>query len=190
MRAAVPGAVSMDIEVDPPGARRVGEWAPLNISLKAGGDVAQVTVCLECGSALQVKGSKQIYSGALRAHAPKQLTAQIRAQEAGTHRLRVVLSSATDIANTAVEVRLRGYSEGATGMTRRCFRSVTLSEAARAIAGDCELSVQIDPALAGRRVSADFSGGLSGPRALRSLAGMVGGKLASTGGGYRITPAE
>ena len=181
--------VSMDIKVDPPGARRVGDWGPLNITLTSGSDVPQVTVCVECGDSLQVRGSKQLYSGPLRSRTPKHLSAQIRADEAGSHSVRVVLSSPTAGASTSVRVPLRGYASEP-GTTRRSFRSVTLGEAARAVAGDCGLSVQVAPALSGRRVSADFSGGLSGTSALRSLAGMVGGQLVATDGGYRIVPDE
>lgn len=185
------GPVSMDIKVDPPGARRVGEWGPLSICLTAGGDVPQVSVRLVADSALQVQGSTEIYSGPLQARRPQRLTAQVRAQQPGSHRLKIVLASDTAIANTSVDVYLRGYAV-TTGvrMTQRCFRSVPLSEAVQAVEHDCGLRVEVDPALSGRRVSADFAEGVSGVRALRVLAGMVGGKLSAAGDGYRIVPAE
>lgn len=185
------GPVSMDIKVSPPGARQVGEWGPLSISLTAGGDVPQVSVRLVTDSALQVQGSTQIYSGPLQARRPQRLTVQVRAQQPGSHRLKVVLASDTPIANTSVDVYLRGYAgASAVRTTQRCFRSVPLGEAVEAIGKDCGLQVEVEQALARRRVSADFSTGVSGVRALRVLAGMVGGKLSAAGDGYRIVAAE
>ncbi len=188
-RSVAPEPVSLDLKVDPPGARRVGDWGPLSITLTANRDVPQVSVSVEGGSALQVRGGQEVYSGPLQGRTPKRLSAQIRATEAGSHSVRVVLSSATAGASTAVRVQLRGY-EAEPGTTRRSFRSVPLGEAARAVAADCGLSVQVDPALSGQRITADFSGGVSGVSALRSLASMVGGKLVSSGGGYRLAPTD
>jgi len=186
---AMSGPVSMEIKVDPPGRRRVGEWGPLNIVLKAGGEVPHVTVQVLADAALQVKNDGWVFAGPLSADRPRRLTTQIRAQQPGTHRLRVVLSSDTPIANTSVDVYLRGYepTPGA-GQTHRQFRSATLSEAVRAVAADCGLKAEVDPGLAQRRVSADFSRGVSGVQALRLLAQMAGGRLESSDGGYRLVP--
>jgi len=181
----------MDIKVDPPGARQVGVWGPLSIALTAGGDVPEVTVRVVADSALEVQGGAHVYAGPLSARRPHRITAQIRAREPGSHRLKVVLVSDTPIANTSVDVYLRGYaSTAAAATTRRCFRSATLQEVARAVGEDCGLAVEVEAALAGRRVSADFSDGVSGVRALRALATMVGGRLLPAGEGYRITASE
>ncbi len=185
------GPVSMDIRVEPPGARQVGQWGPLSISLTAGGDVPQVNVRLVADSALQVQGSTQIYSGPLQARRPQRITAQVRAQQPGSHRLKIVLASGTAIANTSVDVYLRGYVRSdSVRTTQRCFRSVPLGQAVQAVGEDCGLGIEVEPPLSGRRVSADFSEGVSGVRALRVLAGMVGGKLSAVGDGYRIVAAD
>jgi hypothetical protein len=74
--------------------------------------------------------------------------------------------------------------------THRQFRSVTLAAAAAAVAADCGLGVEVDAALAAKRVTANFSSGASGPTALAALAFMAGAKLQGSAGNYRLVPAE
>jgi hypothetical protein len=179
----------MDIKVDGSSVSQVGAWQPVAIILKAGGDVGNVTVSLQADTGLQIRNRTQSVS--LRAGLPTRLGAQVRAERPGTYHLQVRLTSATVTANTTVDVTLQGLTGSAAALaTHRAFRSVPLSEAAQAVAQDCGLSVQVDPALAGRLVSADFTTGLRGGPALRALAYMVGGKLVLAGDGYRLAPAE
>jgi cytoskeletal protein RodZ len=181
-----PRAVPMDIKVDGSSVHQVGAWQPVAILLKAGGNVDGVTVSLAGDGGLQVSNRTQRVS--LRAGQPTRLSAQVRAQQPGTYHLQVKLASDTVSANTTVDVTLPGLAGAPVLATHHAFRSVTLSAAAAAVARDCGMDVEVDAALADRVVSADFSDGVSGSRALRSLARMVGGRLVAVGDGYRIAP--
>jgi hypothetical protein len=181
-----PRATPMDITLDGSDVHQVGAWQPVTIILKAGGNVDGVTVSLAGDSGLQV--SNRVQQVSLRAGVPTRLSAQVRAEQPGTYHLRVNLTSDTVSANTTVDVTLPGLAGAGILATHRAFRSVTLAAAAAAVAGDCGMDVEVDAALADRVVSADFSDGVSGRRALRSLARMVGGRLVAAGDGYRIAP--
>jgi hypothetical protein len=63
-----------------------------------------------------------------------------------------------------------------------------LAEAARQVAVDGGVSVSVAPELAGKRVTADFSDGMSVSAALRLLAQMADGRLERSGGEYRLVP--
>lgn len=189
---ASPAAVGVQVHVEPPRERTVGEWGRLRVSVMADGEVPQVTVRVVGEGALRVKGSGLVYQGALTARRTERCTAQIQAEQPGDHRLSVILDSDTPGVSTRVPVVIEGYQAAAptpiADQTYRRLRSVPLAEAARLIGADCGLTVQVHSALAEQRVTADFSGGVSGPVALRLLAQMTGGELQHENGTYRLVP--
>jgi len=183
-----PRAVGVDIRVTPPAERQVETWGTVTISITPQGNVGRARVRVVGGDALEVS-REQVYVGPLSAGAAKQVTARVRAHAPGAHALHVIVTSDTPVVDTDLPVKIGGYYAAArSGQTYRQFHSVTLSEAAQAVAGDGGLCVEISPLLAGRRITADFSAGLSAHAALRLLAQMTDATLEKTDGGYRLDP--
>lgn len=183
-------AVGVDIKVTPPSERVVDTWGTVRISLIPEGAVPQASVRVIGSESLEVRQA-QVYSGPLAAQTAKQVTAQVRAKSAGDHALRVVVRSDTPVVNTDLPVRITGYREAPSpGQTRRAFSSVRLADAVAQVAGDGGLRVWVTPELAERRVSADFSEGVSVAAALRLLATMADGRLERANGEYRLVAAR
>jgi hypothetical protein len=179
-------AVGVDIKVTPPADRQVDTWGTVSISITPQGNVGHANVRVVGGDALEVR-SQQVYSGPLVGGEAKRVSARVRAHEPGAHALHVIVTSDTPVVNSDLPVSLPGYYAAAhAGQTHRQFRSVPLTEAVQQVAADGGFSVQVSQMLAGRRITADFSGGLSARAALRLLAQMADGTLTKTDSGYRL----
>ena len=190
-KSAGPRPVGVRIRVDPPGERIVGAWGRLVIQVFPEADIAYASVKVAGEGSLEVSKGGVAYEGPLVGRRMRQMSVQVRAHDAGEQRLRVVVSSQTPGLSTTVPVTIPGYhisASAALGQTTRTFRSVPLGQAAQLVAEDCGLSVAVAPELASKRVTADFSPGFSGGRALRLLAELAGGRVEQTGSDYRLTP--
>ena len=185
-----PRAVGVDIKVDPPSDHTVDTWGTVGISIVPEGAVPHALVRVVGGDGLEVRGGSPAYAGPLAGNASRHISVQVRARRSGDLSLRVIVNSDTPVVDTDLSVRLSGYHSAVrAGQTRRQFHSVSLAEAAQQVAADGGVSVSVAPQLAGRRITADFSAGVSVSAALRVLAQMADGRLDRSGGEYRlVTP--
>jgi hypothetical protein len=191
-RTASAPPVGVQIRVTPPPTARVGEWGELRVEVRPDRDVPEATVKLTAPDSVRVEGGEVLYQGPLSADRVRVLGKRVQARTTGEHRLEVALLSPTPGLATSVSAEMHSTEAApetsSDGLTHRRFRAARLEDAAALVAEDCDLRVMVDEAVGPRRVTADFSAGVAGPRAVRVLAQMTGAELIEENGVYQLLP--